>query len=43
MYELKDINKNSTDAETKRAAEVICPIVEKYVAADDETFVANCK
>ena len=40
---LNNINKNSTDAEDKQAGEVICPIVEKYVAADDETFVANCK
>ena len=37
------INKNSTDAEEKQAGEVICPIAEKYVAEDDEKFVANCK
>ena len=37
------INKNSTDAEEKQAGEVICPIVEKYVAEDDAKFVANCK
>ncbi len=37
------INKNSTDAEQKQAGEVICPIVEKYVAEDDANFVANCK
>ncbi len=37
------INKNSTNAEDKQAGEVISPIVEKYVAEDDETFVAKCK
>ncbi len=37
------INKNSTDAEQKQAGEVICPIVEKYVAEDNAQFVANCK
>ena len=37
------INKNSTNAEQKQAGEVICPIVEKYVAEDDEGFVAKCK
>ena len=37
------INKNSTDAEDKQAGEVICPILEKYVAEDDEQFVAYCK
>ena len=40
---ISKINKNSTDAEQKQAGEVICPIVEKYVAEDDATFVANCK
>lgn len=38
-----NVNKNSSDAEQRKAAEVICPIVEKYVAEDDEKFVANCK
>ena len=38
-----NVNKNSSDAEQRKAAEVICPIVEKYVAQDDEKFVANCK
>ena len=37
------INKNSTDAEQKQAGEVICPILEKYLAEDDAKFVANCK
>ena len=40
---ISKINKNSTDAEQKQAGEVICPIVEKYVAEDDANFVANCK
>ena len=37
------INKNSTDSEQKQAGEVICPILEKYVAQDAAYFVAKCK
>ena len=37
-----NINKNSSDAQQRRAGEIICPILGKYVPPNSPKFVENC-
>ena len=42
INQMPKIDKNSSDANERRAGEIICPILEKYIPPDDPKLEANC-
>ena len=39
---MRKIDKNSSSAEERRAAEIICPILERYIPPNDGMLESNC-